>query len=122
MDILVLDYPKCSTCKRALRWLDEHGVTYADRDIVTQNPTAEEILRWQRASGLPMRRFFNTSGKLYRELGVKARLDAGMTDEEAAALLATSGMLVKRPLLIVDGAPARPGFNEAAWSEALGIA
>ncbi|MGN0075706.1 MAG: arsenate reductase family protein [Parafannyhessea sp.] len=122
MDILVLEYPKCSTCKRALRWLDERGVAYTGRDIVTQNPTAEEVLTWQRASGLPMRRFFNTSGRLYRELGVKTRLDAGMTDEEAAALLATDGMLVKRPLLIVDGVPARPGFDEAAWSEALGLA
>lgn len=122
MDILVLEYPKCSTCRRALRWLDERGVAYTDRDIVTQNPTAEEVLTWQRASGLPMRRFFNTSGRLYRELGVKARLDAGMMDEEAAALLATDGMLVMRPLLIVDGVPARPGFDEAAWSEALGLA
>lgn len=121
MDVLLLEYPKCSTCKRAKRWLDERSVPYADRDIVTDNPTADELARWVDASGLPVRRFFNTSGRLYRELGVKARLDGGMTDEEAIRLLSTDGMLVKRPLLIVDGTPTTPGFREDAWSQALGL-
>ncbi|MCC6099282.1 MAG: arsenate reductase family protein [Olsenella sp.] len=121
MDVLLLEYPKCSTCKRAKRWLDERSVPYADRDIVTDNPTADELARWVNASGLPVRRFFNTSGRLYRELGVKARLDGGMTDEEAIRLLSTDGMLVKRPLLIVDGTPTTPGFREDVWSQALGL-
>lgn len=121
MDVLLLEYPKCSTCKRAKRWLDESSVPYADRDIVTDNPTADELARWVDASGLPVRRFFNTSGRLYRELGVKARLDGGMTDEEAIRLLSTDGMLVKRPLLIVDGTPTTPGFREDVWSQVLGL-
>lgn len=121
MDVLLLEYPKCSTCRRAKRWLDERSVPYADRDIVTDNPTADELARWVDASGLPVRRFFNTSGRLYRELGVKARLDGGMTDEEAIRLLSTDGMLVKRPLLIVDGTPTTPGFREDVWSQALGL-
>lgn len=121
MDVLLLEYPKCSTCRRAKRWLDERSVPYADRDIVTDNPTADELARWVDASGLPVRRFFNTSGRLYRELGVKARLDGGMTDEEAMRLLSTDGMLVKRPLLIVDGTPTTPGFREDVWSQALGM-
>lgn len=121
MDVLLLEYPKCSTCKRAKRWLDERSIPYADRDIVTDNPTADELTGWVEASGLPVRRFFNTSGRLYRELGVKARLDEGMTDEEAIQLLSTDGMLVKRPLLIVDGMPTTPGFREDAWSQALGL-
>ena len=121
MDVLLLEYPKCSTCKRAKRWLDERGVNYADRDIVADNPTANELARWVEASGLPVRRFFNTSGRLYRELGVKARLDSGMTNEEAVQLLSTDGMLVKRPLLIVDGTPTIPGFREDAWSQALAL-
>lgn len=121
MDVLLLEYPKCSTCRRAKRWLDERSVPYADRDIVTDNPTADELARWVDASGLPVRRFFNTSGRLYRELGVKARLDGGMTDEEAIRLLSTDGMLVKRPLLIVDGTPTTPGFREDVWSQALGM-
>ena len=121
MDVLLLEYPKCSTCKRAMRWLDERGVNYADRDIVADNPTADELTRWVETSGLPVRRFFNTSGRLYRELGVKARLDGGMTNGEAVQLLSTDGMLVKRPLLIVDGTPTIPGFREDAWSQALAL-
>lgn len=121
MDVLLLEYPKCSTCKRAKRWLDERDVDYADRDIVADNPTADELTRWVETSGLPVRRFFNTSGRLYRELGVKARLDGGMTNEEAVQLLSTDGMLVKRPLLIVDGTPTIPGFREDAWSQALAL-
>lgn len=118
--VLFIEYPKCSTCKKAKKWLDEHGVSYADRDIVADNPTAEELAAWKERSGLPLRRFFNTSGQKYRALGVKAQLDAGMSDEDAFALLATDGMLVKRPLVIVNGGEqVLVGFREAAWEEAL---
>lgn len=116
--VLFLEYPKCSTCKKAKKWLDEHGVAYTDRHIVEDNPQADELADWQARSGLPMRRFFNTSGMKYRELGIKAKLDAGMTDEEAFALLATDGMLVKRPI-VVAGDTVLVGFKEAAWEEAL---
>ena len=121
MNVLFLEYPKCSTCKKAKAWLDAHGVSYAARHIVEDNPTADELCAWHTASHLPVKRFFNTSGMLYRELGLKEKLDAGMSNEEAYELLATNGMLVKRPLLIVDGVPATPGFKEAAWQEALGL-
>lgn len=120
-NVLFLEYPKCSTCKKAKAWLDEHDVTYTDRHIVEDNPTATELKAWCEASGLPVRRFFNTSGMLYRELNVKAKLDAGMTDEEAYELLATNGMLVKRPLLIIDGVPATPGFKETNWTASLDL-
>ena len=116
--ILFIEYPKCSTCKKAKKWLDEHGVAYTDRHIVEDNPTAEELAQWRQRSGLPVRRFFNTSGMKYRELGLKAKLDAGMTDEEAFALLATDGMLVKRPLVVTDDT-VLVGFRDAAWEQAL---
>ena len=120
MSVLFIEYPKCSTCKKAKKWLDEHGVAYTDRHIVEDNPTAEELAAWQERSGLPLRRFFNTSGMKYRELGLKAKFDAGMSDEEAFALLATDGMLVKRPLVVVDdGVCVLVGFRETAWEEAL---
>ncbi len=118
MTVLFVEYPKCSTCKKAKAWLDEHGVEYIDRDIVLDNPTADELATWVARSGLPVRRFFNSSGMKYRELGLKARLDAGMTDRECYELLATDGMLVKRPLLVGDDF-AIPGFRESAWAEAL---
>ena len=84
MAVLFIEYPKCTTCKKAKKWLDEHGVEYVDRHIVEDNPTAAELAEWHERSGLPLRRFFNTSGMKYRELGIKAKLDVGMTDEEAA--------------------------------------
>ena len=118
MPVLFIEYPKCSTCRKAKKWLDEHGIDYTDRHIVEDNPTAEELAAWQERSGLPVRRFFNTSGMRYRELGIKAKLDAGMSDEDAFALLATDGMLVKRPLVIVDDA-VLVGFREPAWEQAL---
>lgn len=118
MAVLFIEYPKCTTCKKAKKWLDEHGVEYTDRHIVEDNPTATELAEWHERSGLPLRRFFNTSGMKYRELGIKAKLDAGMTDEEAYALLATDGMLVKRPIIVTDNA-VLTGFKEAAWEEAL---
>ena len=116
--LLFIEYPKCSTCKRAKKWLDEHGVSYVDRHIVEENPTAAELAEWQARSGLPVRRFFNTSGQLYRKLGVKAQLDAGMSDAEAFDLLATNGMLVKRPLVVGEDF-VLVGFKEAEWSERL---
>ena len=120
MSVLFLEYPKCSTCKKAKKRLDEHGVSYIDRDIVSDNPTAAELADFRARSGLPVRWLFNTSGMRYRELGLKDRLDAGMSDDECYELLATDGMLVKRPLLVGDGF-AIPGFNEALWTKALGL-
>ncbi len=118
MTVLFVEYPKCSTCKKAKAWLDAHGVAYIDRHIVEDNPTAAELAAWRERSGLPLRRFFNTSGMKYRELGVKAQLDAGMSDEDAYALLATDGMLVKRPVLVLDDT-VLVGFREAEWEAAL---
>ena len=118
MSVLFVEYPKCSTCKKAKKWLDEHGVDYVDRHIVEDNPRADELAAWQTKSGLPVRRFFNTSGMLYREQGVKARLDAGMSDEDAFALLAENGMMVKRPIVVGDDF-VLVGFKEAEWEAAL---
>lgn len=118
MSVLFIEYPKCTTCKRAKKWLDEHGVEYGDRHIVEENPTAAELKSWAERSGLPPRRFFNTSGMKYRELGIKAKLNAGMPDDEAFDLLATDGMLVRRPLVIGDDF-VLVGFKEPAWEEAL---
>lgn len=118
MGVLFIEYPKCSTCKKAKAWLDGHGIGYEDRNIVEENPTAEELAAWHEASGLPVRRFFNTSGKLYRERNLKAQLDAGMSDEEAYAILSEDGMLVKRPLVIGDGF-VLVGFKEKEWEAAL---
>ncbi len=117
-DVLFVEYPKCSTCKRAKAWLDAHGVAYTDRHIVEDNPTAEELTVWQERSGLPVRRFFNTSGVLYRERNIKAQLDAGMSDAEAFALLAENGMLVKRPIVVGEDF-VLVGFREAEWEKAL---
>ena len=119
MDVLFIEYPKCSTCKKAKNWLDEHGVAYTQRHIVENRPSADELRAWAEAAQLPMRKFFNTSGILYREQKIKAQLDAGMSEEEAFELLGSNGMLVKRPLLIVDGKALTPGFKEAEWAQAL---
>ena len=117
-NVLFLEYPKCATCKKARAWLDAHGVAYDDRHIVEDNPTADELAAWHEKSGLALRRFFNTSGMLYRERNVKALLDGGMADEEAYALLAENGMLVKRPL-VVGPDFVLVGFKEAEWEQAL---
>lgn len=117
-DVLFVEYPKCSTCKRAKAWLDAHGVAYTDRHIVEDNPKAEELAAWQERSGLPVRRFFNTSGVLYRERNIKAQLDAGMSDAEAFALLAENGMLVKRPIVVGEDF-VLVGFRETEWEKAL---
>lgn len=113
-----MNIPSAPPAKKAKKWLDEHGIEYVDRHIVEENPTAEELAAWRERSGLPLRRFFNTSGIKYRELGIKAKLDAGMSEEDAFALLATDGMLVKRPLVVADDF-VLVGFKEEQWAEAL---
>ena len=113
-DVLFLEYPKCSTCQKAKKWLDAHGVTYADRHIVEDNPTADELRAWHERSGLPLKRFFNTSGMLYREMELSKKLPE-MSEDEQYALLATNGMLVKRPLLVTADTVI-PGFKEDAGS------
>ena len=110
-------YPKCSTCKKARKWLDENGAEYTLRDIKTDNPTAEELKDWWEKSGLPLKRFFNTSGNIYKELKLKDKLPE-MSEEEQLKLLATDGMLVKRPL-VVDGDTVLTGFREAEWTEKM---
>lgn len=115
--VLFLEYPKCSTCKKAKKWLEDHQVNYDDRHIVEDNPTVEELKEWVGRSGLPLRRFFNTSGMKYRELQLKDRLPK-MSEEEQLELLATDGMLVKRPLLVLEDRVI-PGFKEKEWLEGL---
>ncbi len=119
MKALFLEYPKCSTCRKARAWLEEQGQSFDDRHIVEQNPSREELRAWWQQSGLPLRRFFNTSGMKYRELELAARLPE-MSEEEQLDLLASDGMLVKRPLLITDQAVI-PGFKAEVWSTALGL-
>ena len=118
MSLLFLEYPPCSTCKKAKSWLDAHGIQYTSRHIKDQNPSKEELKSWYQKSRLPLKRFFNTSGLLYKEMKLKDKLPA-MSEEEQLQLLATNGMLVKRPLLI-DGDTVLIGFKEAEWSEKLG--
>lgn len=117
-EILFVGYPKCSTSNKAQKWLDAHGVAYTFRHIAENRPTVDELGAWIQASGLPFKRFFNTSGKLYRELDVKSRLDAGMNEEEAIALLATDGLLVKRPIVVGNGF-VLVGFREPEWEATL---
>ena len=116
--MLFIEYPKCTTCRKAKQWLDEHGFTYTDRPIHTENPTAEELKAWCALSGLPLRKFFNTSGLQYKALGLKDKLPE-MSEEEQLALLATDGMLVKRPILVGEDF-VRTGFRQAEWETALG--
>ena len=113
MSVLFLEYPKCSTCKRAKAWLTENGVAFDDRHIAEDNPTAEELKAWWEKSGLPLKKFFNTSGLVYKEQNLKERL-SDMSEEEQLALLATNGMLVKRPLVIGEDF-VLIGFKEAEW-------
>ena len=110
-------YPKCTTCQKAQKWLDEHGIAYTLRDIKADRPSREELAAWYAASGLPLKRLFNTSGLLYNSLQLKDKLPA-MSDDEQLDLLATDGMLVKRPLLIGDGM-VLVGFKEAEWAERI---
>ena len=115
--MLFIQYPKCSTCQKAKKWLDGHQIKYTDRHIVEDNPTYDELKEWYGKSGLPLKKFFNTSGMLYKEMQLKDKLGA-MSEEEQLKLLATNGMLVKRPI-IVDGATVLTGFKEAEWEEKL---
>ena len=108
-------YPKCTTCQKAKRWLDEKGIEYELRDIKTENPTLEELERWYSLSGLPLRKFFNTSGLLYKSMVLKDKLPT-MSEKEMLSLLSTDGMLVKRPILVGDGF-VLTGFREKDWEE-----
>lgn len=111
----VLVYRKCSTCKKALKWLEENQISYEERAIVDDNPTYEELKEWYEKSGLPLKKFFNTSGMLYREMQLKDKLK-DMSEEEQLCLLATDGMLVKRPLVVGDNV-VLTGFKEAEWEQ-----
>lgn len=111
--MIYLCYPKCSTCKKAQKWLDDNGIAYELRDIKENNPTIDELAEWYKKSGLPLKRFFNTSGLLYKSMSLKDKL-SDMTEEEQLKLLATDGMLVKRPIAI-NGDMVLVGFKETEW-------
>lgn len=115
--MLFIEYPRCSTCKKAKKWLDEHNIEYEDRDIIKDNPQADELKIWYEISDLPLKRFFNTSGKMYREMKLKDKLSE-MTEEEQINVLSTDGMLVKRPLIVSDTFVIT-GFKEKEWEEKL---
>lgn len=115
--MIFLCYPKCTTCQKAKKWLDDREIDYSLRDIKLENPTYEELADWHRRSGLPLKKFFNTSGLLYKSMNLKDRLPV-MSEEEMLKLLATDGMLLKRPLLI-GGDFVLPGFREADWAARL---
>ena len=115
--MIFIEYPKCTTCQKAKKWLDQNGFKYEDRHIKEQNPTADEIKEWASLGSIELRRFFNTSGLLYRSMNLKDRLDS-LSDSEKLALIATDGMLVKRPILVTDST-VLVGFNEKKWQEAL---
>lgn len=115
--MLFLEYPPCSTCKKAKAWLEAKGVSYTDRHIKEENPSYEELKLWHERSGLPLKKFFNTSGLLYKSLNLKEKLP-NMSEEEQLRLLATDGMLVKRPLVVLEDT-VLTGFREAEWEKAL---
>lgn len=117
MKALVLLYPPCSTCQKAKKWLDANGVEYEERNIKEENPTEEELRKWHQKSGLPLKKFFNTSGLLYKNMNLKEKL-ASMTEDEQYRLLAGDGMLVKRPILVTENA-VLTGFREAEWKKLL---
>ena len=115
--MLFIEYPKCSTCQKAKKWLDDNGISYEDRHIKEYNPTFEELKSWYERSGLELKRFFNTSGLLYKSMNLKDKLPA-MSEEEQLKLLASDGMLVKRPIIIAD-CVILTGFKEKEWAEKL---
>lgn len=117
MSVLFVEYPKCSTCQKAKKWLDQRGVEYKDRHIKEQNPKEEELREWHARSGLPLKKFFNTSGMLYKSMQLKEKLPQ-MSEEEQLRLLATDGMLVKRPLIVMEDR-VLVAFKEAEWEKAL---
>ena len=112
--MLFIWYPKCSTCQKAKKWLDSHEIEYTERHIVEENPTYDELKEWHQKSGLPLKKFFNTSGMLYKEMKLKDKLPK-MSEDEQLKLLATNGMLVKRPLLVTEDKMS-VGFKEDEWS------
>ena len=116
--MLLLCYPRCTTCQKAKKWLDENKIKYEDRDIAVNNPNQKELKEWHRKSGLPLKKFFNTSGLKYKELGLKDKIP-NMTDDEMYKLLASDGMLVKRPL-VIKGDTVLIGFKEEEWKELKG--
>ena len=116
--MLFLQYPPCSTCKKAKNWLDQHGIAYVDRHIKENNPSYEELKAWLETSNLPVKKFFNTSGMQYRALELKDKLP-GMSVEEQLQLLSTDGMLVKRPILITENHKILVGFKESEWEALL---
>ncbi len=118
MSTQFIEYPKCTTCKKAKKWLEEQGVSYTARHIAEQAPAAEELRSWWQASGLPLKRFFNTCGVKYRELNLATKLGE-MSEEEQLALLASDGMLVKRPLLVTEEGNVVPGFKAEVWEVSL---
>ena len=113
--MLLVHYKKCSTCQKAKKWLEEHGFEFTERDIKEQNPTKEELKEWHVKSGMPLKKFFNTSGMLYREMQIKDKLP-DMTEEQQYELLASDGMLVKRPVLVTD-TTVLTGFREKEWEK-----
>lgn len=115
--MLFIQYPKCSTCQKAKKWLDAHNITYTERHIAEDNPSYDELKEWYGKSGLPLKKFFNTSGLRYKEMQLKDKLPA-MSEEEQLRLLATDGMLVKRPLIVGDNR-ILTGFKETEWEEKL---
>ena len=115
--MLFVEYPKCSTCKKAKAWLDDHNIEFDERHIVEDNPTVDELRIWHKSSDLPLKRFFNTSGMLYRELKLSEKLPT-MTEDEMYELLASNGMLVKRPLLVLEDT-VLVGFKQAEWEATL---
>ncbi|HOA34040.1 MAG: arsenate reductase family protein [Clostridiales bacterium] len=117
MKAIFICHPRCTTCKKAEKFLESKGADFIKRDITKDNPTKEELIAWQKVSGLDIRKLFNTSGNLYREMGLKDKLD-GMSFDEKIELLSTDGLLVKRPILLL-GEKVLVGFNEKVWSEAL---
>ena len=116
--MLFLEYPPCSTCKKAKAWLDAHGIAYTPRHIKEDNPTYEELKVWFTSSGLPLKKFFNTSGLVYKALELKDKLP-GMSEEEQLRLLASDGMLVKRPLVVLENGTVLTGFREKEWETVL---
>lgn len=115
--LIFIEYPKCTTCKKAKAWLDEAGIEYTDRNIKDENPTIDELREWYAKSGLPLKRFFNTSGMLYKQMSLKDKLPQ-MSEEEQLELLSTDGMLVKRPIIINDDA-ILVGFRQDEWEQKL---
>lgn len=115
MNILFLEYPPCSTCQKAKRWLDEHQVSYTSRHIKENNPSVAELTEWYKMSGLPLKKFFNTSGLLYKSMGLKDKL-LSMSEKEQLELLSTDGMLVKRPIVVTDDT-VLVGFKESEWEK-----